>query len=82
MTFKMEYKIGGRKVSQREWERHIAEAPLEAVKDEIRQRVGRIRCPKHGTTATVTLARVSNGFDTKMSGCCDDLVEAARRALQ
>ena len=80
--FKMEYRIGNRKVSQREWERHIAEAPLEGLKDRIRQRVRNVRCPKHGTTPNVTFTKTSSGFDAKVSGCCDKVVEAAQRALR
>jgi len=80
MKIKMEYKIGHRKVSQREWERHLTQAPLEAAKDAIRQQVRRIRCPRHGTTATVTFTKTARGFNTQLRGCCDELIGLVNRS--
>ena len=81
MSFKMEYKIGNRKVSEAEWMRHIQEAPMEAAKDEMKSRIERIRCPKHGQSARVTVAKTSQGFDLKLSGCCDEVIQTVERAL-
>jgi hypothetical protein len=58
------------------------EAPMEAVKDEIRQKISRVRCPTHGQTARVQFVKSSQGFDAKLSGCCDELMQRAQRALQ
>jgi len=82
MGVKIEYKVGSRRVSQREWERHLREAPLEAVKDEILQKISRIRCPKHGQAARVEFAKTSQGFNANLSGCCDELMQRAQRVLQ
>lgn len=82
MSINIEYKIGNRKVSQREWERHLMEAPLDAVKDEIRRKVSRVRCSTHGQTAHVQFVKTSRGFDAKLSGCCDALMQRAQQALQ
>lgn len=79
--FEMEYRIGNRKVSKAEWERHLREAPIEAVKADIQRKVKGIRCPRHGQTARVSFVRTSQGFDTNLSGCCDELIQRVRKAL-
>jgi len=77
----MEYRIGNRKVSRSEWERHLREAPLEAVKDDVRKKIARVRCPIHGQRPRVEFRKTVRGFDTSITGCCDDVVKHAQRAL-
>ena len=77
----MEYKIGNRKVSQAQWMRHLRETPIEALKADIEKRVRSVRCLEHGQTARVSFVKTSQGFDTKLSGCCDVLIERVQRAL-
>jgi hypothetical protein len=81
VNVKMEYKIGNRKVSQAEWVRRLREAPFEALKADIQKKVRSVRCPKHGQTARVSFVKTSRGFDMKISGCCDALIERVQRAL-
>jgi hypothetical protein len=78
----IEYKIGNRKVSKAQWERHMREAPLEAVKDGIKNKVAVVRCPKHGQIARVSFTKTSQGFDTKLSACCDELMQRVQRVLR
>lgn len=41
-----------------------------------------VRCSKHGQSASVSEVRQTpSGFEFRLSGCCDDLVERAQRAL-
>lgn len=49
MGFKLEYRIGNRKVSKREWERHMfEEAPQQLAEDALGEKLNNIRCPEHG----------------------------------
>jgi hypothetical protein len=79
--FKMEYKIGNRKVSTAQWERHLREGPIKALEDDIKNKVSRVRCPTHSQIAQVSFAKTGQGFDTKLSGCCEELMQRARQAL-
>jgi hypothetical protein len=81
VSVNFEYKIGNRKLSQAEWERNLREAPIEAVKDSIKKKVRRVRCTTHGQTARVSFVKTNQGFDTKLSGCCDELMQLVQRAL-
>jgi ubiquitin C-terminal hydrolase len=78
----IEYTVGGRRVSQQEWERHLREAPTRATKEAVKQKLSRVRCPAHGQSPKVTFRETSEGFDVSISGCCEELTERARRALR
>jgi hypothetical protein len=54
---------------------------LEAAKNEMKSKIERIRCPKHGQSARVTVAKTSQGLDLKLSGCCDELIQTVEKAL-
>ncbi len=46
------------------------------------QRVDRIRCSKHHSSATLVLKRASaQGLDFDVEGCCDELGDAIRAAF-
>jgi hypothetical protein len=79
----VEYRIGNRRVSRREWEKHLfEEAPRQAAEDEIKRKLGPIRCPVHGRAPTVNRGRTTRGgFDLEIEGCCEALVERATAAL-
>lgn len=50
MGFKLEYRIGNRKVSKREWERHMfEEAPQQLAEDALGGKLNNIRCPSMGS---------------------------------
>lgn len=78
----IEYKIGGRRVSQQEWERHLREAPTRAAKENVKQKLSGVRCLTHGQSPKVTFRETSQGFDVSISGCCGELTERTRRALR
>ena len=82
MGFEMEYKIGNRKVSERQWEQHLFhDEPRRLVREDMESKIKSVRCPTHGTTATVRTRETSSGFEFDIEGCCDELVEAAQRKL-
>ena len=80
--FKVEFKVGGRKVPQRDFGRALHDTALKQVDDAVQRRLRTIRCPRHGQQARVRSARSHNDLEWKIEGCCDELVRAARRALK
>lgn len=53
------------------------------VRDNVAAKLGGVRCPVHGTTATsVTVKGTSlDDMSWEAKGCCDQLVEAMKRSL-
>lgn len=78
----IEYKIGGRKVSQREWERHLFEQePKRLIRENVEGKLRGLRCPKHGESPRPTFRETSRGFDLSVSTCCEELEALVQRAL-
>ncbi len=77
----LEFRVGGRKVSQREFGRALHDTALKKVDDAVQRRLRTIRCPKHGQQARVRSARSHNDLKWNIEGCCEELVRAARKAL-
>jgi hypothetical protein len=82
MGFDMEYTIGGRKVSKREWEKHLFEdTPRNLAKQTVEERLRGLRCPTHGETPTLSNMRdTSQGWDFTISACCDEHLARAQHA--
>lgn len=82
MGVNIEYKIGNRRVSKREWEKHVFhQEPRRMVRENVESKIRSVRCPTHGRTPTVRTRETSRGFEFDIEGCCDELVGAARRRL-
>ena len=77
----LEFRVGGRKVSQQEFERSLKETALKQVDGAVQRSLSTIRCPKHHQRPRVRSARSSRDVKWKIEGCCQELVEAARKAL-
>jgi hypothetical protein len=77
----LEYRIGNRKVSKTEWERHLREEPLRQVKEEVKRRIEGARCPVHGTRPSVAFRGSGAQLQWDVSACCEQGVEAATRAI-
>lgn len=82
MDIKIEYKIGNRTVSQRKLERHLREAGLKSAKDDIRTKVSRVRCPRHGQAAQVEFVGRAKASTRTCQDACDELMQRVRQALQ
>jgi hypothetical protein len=80
---RLEYRIGNRRVSKSQWERHFNEQARTVVSDAIEGRVRAVRCPVHGTRPTRITATPS-GMDLKwrIEGCCEQLIEAVNASLR
>lgn len=83
MKIKMEYRIGGRKVSAREWEKHLEEEPLRLVRKEIERKLRGLRCPTHGQSPKPAFRNTAAGLEVSVAPpCCDELAARIRRVLR
>lgn len=80
-----EYRIGSRKVSQREWLRHIEEEAREhgvaKVKDEVRRKLMLERCEAHNEAPRVSFRDTADGFLVDIEACCSELESRAQQAI-
>jgi hypothetical protein len=82
MDVGIEYKLGGRRVSQKKFFEGIEGQIRKLAVDGLIDRATQVTCPKHGKRAEVSkISETSDGFSFQISGCCDDLVERARSNL-
>jgi hypothetical protein len=96
--FELEYRLDGRRVTADQFSRGMVDKARDAALDGARRRIGSIRlarrrdrlelvgklgCPVHGKRASVSEQRVSGDrFEFDISGCCDESVAQAKRALR
>ncbi len=79
MPFEIEYKINGRKVSESEWTRHIANEAKSVAVEELKGRVAKLRCPVHGRSPkVVTTTKVGDRVKFQIEACCDDMLKRAQ----
>ena len=56
---------------------------MEHLHDEISNRIGSMRCQKHGLEPRVTVKGQSlDDLIYEVTGCCDDLVNEARKKIK
>ena len=73
----------GREVDPKEVPDIVQRAIYEEAAQLAQDRVGRIRCPKHNTSATLVLKKASaQKLDFDARGCCDELADAIHAALK
>ena len=81
--FNLEYTIGGRKVSQAEFLRDMKDSVYEEAHKKVKESVGRVRCPVHGTHPTnFRVVKSCSKINYEFTCCCEDLKAAVGRALQ
>jgi hypothetical protein len=73
----IEYKIGGRTVSQQEWLNHLTESANEKARLTLQKRLAAVRCPEHGLAPEI----IYSGNQAHIKGCCPQVIEAAQEAL-
>ncbi len=60
----------------------LEQAAFEQVRKNVQERLRRLRCPEHHQAPRVTSSGSSLAtLEWSISGCCDRVVDAARRAL-
>jgi hypothetical protein len=79
----LEYRIGGRRVSQDEWMKSIVDEARGAALSQVQAKVESLRCPDHGRGPRLT-AQVPAGTDVNLSFdvCCEKLKDAIMRLLR
>lgn len=78
----IEYRIDGRRVSQTEWQRHLADSARDIAVDALKHKIQHIRCSVHGRAAKLIVgAQRGDRLEMKIEACCDDLLKRAERAL-
>ncbi len=82
MGVSIEYRLDGREVDRDQFFRDVEEQVGRVAIEELRGRLERIRCLRHGRTPSLTELRMSaDGIEVRVAGCCDDLLECALREL-
>jgi hypothetical protein len=70
----LEFRRGGRRVSEREFWRGVEGDMTKMAEKEIKRRIERLRCPIHGQAPTNTRkTRDAAGFTFTADACCDEL---------
>lgn len=79
----VEYRIGNRKVSKAQWDKHLEESVKDAAIDGLRQQISQLRCPVHGKAAKLVVGRQTGSkMEMKIEACCDQLLQRAQQALR
>ncbi len=76
------FDINGRKMSPRNVGDTLESAMLQSIQDSISKAVGSARCPEHGQKPIIKVkGRNLDSLKFEVSGCCDSLIEEAKRKL-
>jgi len=80
--FRIEFKINGRTVHPNQIDNELEKAILQQVRDNIKKRVGSVRCKTHGQAAKIiATGRSIDKLKFEVSGCCEELVEQVKQRL-
>ena len=77
-----QFRIGGRRVSERDFMSGLERQAQQMVREEVESRARGVRCPVHGRTAQIRL-QSSVGDQTRwtVEGCCQDLIDRVHSTL-
>ena len=82
MGFELEYTLNGRRVSQRQFFDGMQQEVHDAAVRAATERIESVRCRQHGQRARATLKNQrGDRLEFSITGCCDQLIEAAQRAV-
>lgn len=82
MSFSVSYKVNGRTVSRNQFFDGIEGQIRQAGADQVTGKVRSVRCSQHGKPADISVVRKTrDGFSVSLTGCCDEVVEKAQRAI-
>jgi hypothetical protein len=87
MSFSFEFNYQdehGRKISQEEWIRGLAEeataTAMPSLAKKVNAEVARLRCPVHGEHPKVVKSTIDgNRLTTEISACCDEMRDRAQK---
>lgn len=80
----LEYKVGGRTVSQGEFMKNIKDSALELAHKAVKEQVSRVRCPVHGQHPTNLRATGGSGGNIgyEFTACCEQLKAAVAKTFE
>ena len=77
------FEINGKKVSPHNMDNALESTLLQSVQTSISRAVGSTLCPQHGQKPTIQVkGRKLDTLSFEVSGCCDQLIEIAKKKLQ
>jgi hypothetical protein len=77
------FEFNGKKVDPNKLGDALEQAVIEAATKAIIDRVGSVRCPKHGQYAKIVCTGLkSNDLKFNVSGCCQELTEEVKSKLE
>jgi hypothetical protein len=83
MGTSIEFKIGGRTVSSREWTQNIRDELLKEARSKILDAIRKVRCPVHGERPTNIRASGPTGdMQFQFNACCERLREEVKKAFR
>ncbi len=79
----VKFKVGGREVSSHGFADAIMKSVLEQVKSNVQKKLQSARCPDHGQHPRVTVTADSlDRLEFQIAGCCQKLIDEAKRTLK
>lgn len=82
MGVSIEYRLAGQEVDRGQFFRDLEEQVGRMAVEQLRAKLERVRCLRHGRHARLTQVRLTGeAIEVRIAGCCDDLVECVVREL-
>jgi hypothetical protein len=82
MGVEVEFSLDGRTVSRKRFFEGIAGEIRKDAVEHVEAKLESVRCPDHGERPEVTVSETTDGFDVRVTGCCDKLVRQANDTLR
>ena len=79
--FKLKFSVDGKQVGPGGVGDAVAAAMRRSVESQLSARVSACRCAEHGQSARLVVDGPSSKPSYRVAGCCDALLEAARKQL-
>lgn len=76
------FEINGRKVQPDQISEALTKAVLTSVAEQIKSKLGSVRCPEHGKFPKIICKGKSiENLGFEVSGCCEELIDSVKRKL-
>jgi hypothetical protein len=82
MGVEVECSLDGRTVSREKFFEGIAGEIRKDAVEHVETKLESVRCPDHGKRPKVTVSETADGFDVRVTGCCDKLIGQATDTLR
>jgi len=76
------FEINGRKVQPNQISEVLTKAVFTSVAEQIKSKVGSVRCPDHGQSPKIICKGKSiENLGFEVTGCCEKLIDSVKRKL-